>query len=77
LPIFSSDTAIGAVTVSAGKADEVEAGFREMGFEVERKELPHLGDAEGSDEDVSMDGDYSDSEGSEGSEGSGGSEARS
>lgn len=71
MPIFSSDTAIGAVTVSAGKADEVEAGFKEMGFEVERKELPHLGDAEGSDEDVSMDEDYSDSDGSDGSEGSG------
>ncbi|GFZ50626.1 hypothetical protein JCM24511_08384 [Saitozyma sp. JCM 24511] len=71
LPIFSSDTAIGAVTVSAGKADEVEAGFKEMGFEVERKELPHLGDAEGSDEDVSMDEDYSDSDGSDGSDGSG------
>lgn len=59
LPVFSSQTAIGAVSVGAGKADEVEKAFVEMGFEVERKELPKLGeeDEEGSgDEDESMDG---------------------
>ncbi|KAK4688517.1 presequence protease, partial [Tremellales sp. Uapishka_1] len=57
LPIFSPDTAFGAVSVSLGKADEVEAGFKNMGFETERRELPTLGVDE-------------DSEGSEGSEGS-------
>lgn len=59
LPIFSPKTAIGAVSVSSGKADEVEAGFKKMGFEVERKELPMLG------------GEKDESHGSEGSEDSG------
>lgn len=55
LPLFSSKSAIAAVSVSTGKADEVEAGFQKMGFAVERKELPTIGGDEGS-------------EGSEGSE---------
>jgi hypothetical protein len=58
LPLFSPATSIGAISVSAGKADEVEKGFKEMGFTVERKELPMLSGVE------------SDSEG-EGSEASG------
>lgn len=50
--------------MSSGKADEVQKGFEELGYEVERKELPVLGDGEsdsesghesgsGSDEDMS------------------------
>ena len=46
LPLFSPETAIGAVSVSSGKADEVEQGFVGMGFEVERKELPVLNGVE-------------------------------
>ena len=55
--MFSPSSAIGAVAVSSGKADEVEAGFKKMGFEVERKELPMLG------------GDEEDADGEEASEG--------
>lgn len=50
LPLFCPETSIGAISVSSGKADEVEKGFVDMGFKVERKELPMLGDGEeGSD----------------------------
>ena len=58
--MFSPETAIGAVSVSSGKADEVEQGFSGMGFEVERKELPVLsgveesGSEDGSGEDESV-----------------------
>lgn len=63
LPIFSPSTAIGAVAVSSGKAEEVETGFRKMGFDVERKEVPMLGGDEAAD-------DFESSEGSEGMDGS-------
>lgn len=67
LPVFSAETAIGAVTVSTGKADEVEQGFKDLGFETERRVLPSLGG-----EDESEDGDESGSEtGSESGSGSG------
>jgi hypothetical protein len=56
LPIFSSDTAIGAVTVSTTKADEVEQGFKELGFEVERRTLPSLGGEEDSGSESGSDG---------------------
>lgn len=62
LPLFSPDTSIGAVSVSSGKADEVEKGFKDMGFTVERKELPMLNGVEGESE-----GEGSGSEGSEAS----------
>ncbi|BEI83257.1 hypothetical protein CcaverHIS002_0311250 [Cutaneotrichosporon cavernicola] len=56
VPLFDPATSIGAVTVNVGKADEVESGFKELGFETERHELPKLG------------ADDSDMNGSEGSE---------
>ncbi|OCF37287.1 cytoplasmic protein [Kwoniella heveanensis BCC8398] len=56
LPLFSSETALGSVAVSTSKAAEVEEGFKKLGFEVERKELPVIK------------GDESDSEGESGSE---------
>jgi hypothetical protein len=52
LPVFSAETAIGAVTVSTGKADEVEQGFKELGFETERKVLPSLGGEEESGDET-------------------------
>ncbi|ORY30613.1 cytoplasm protein, partial [Naematelia encephala] len=52
LPIFDSSTAVGAVSVSSGKADEVEAGFKKLGFEVERKELPTLGGDDSEDDSM-------------------------
>ena len=61
MPIFSSETSIGAVTVSTTKADEVEQGFKELGFEVERRTLPSIGGEEDS-------GSESGSGGSSGSE---------
>lgn len=64
LPLFSPETSIGAISVSSGKADEVEKGFKDMGFAVERKELPML--SEGEEASGSEDGDESGSE--EGSE---------
>ncbi|TYJ56451.1 hypothetical protein B9479_002854 [Cryptococcus floricola] len=42
MPIFESETAIGAVSVSTSKAEEVEKALEGLGFEVERKELPVL-----------------------------------
>lgn len=70
LPIFDASTAIGAVSASSGKADEVEKGFRDMGFEVERRELPQLGE-DGSEEgsDVEMSGADSGDSGSESGDG--------
>lgn len=68
LPIFDPSTAIGAVSVSSGKADEVEKGFSDMGFEVERHELPQLG------EDGSEDGSDVEMSGSESGESSSASE---
>ena len=62
LPLFSPKTAIGAVSVSSGKADEVEKGFMEMGFEVERKELPVLNGVESDSESGSGSGSESGSE---------------
>ncbi len=50
LPAFSPSTAIGAVSVSSGKADEVANGFKKMGFDVELKELPMLNGDEGENE---------------------------
>ncbi|KAK8858824.1 hypothetical protein IAR55_003054 [Kwoniella newhampshirensis] len=41
-PLFNSDTAMGAVAVSTSKATEVEEGFKKLGFETERKEMPIL-----------------------------------
>lgn len=71
LPLFSPSTSIGAVAVSAGKADEVQKGFEGLGFTVERKELPMLADGEdGSDEDMSGSGSGSES-GDESGSGSG------
>lgn len=70
LPIFDASTAIGAVSVSSGKADEVEKGFRDMGFEVERHELPQLGEdglEDGSD--VEMSGSESGDSGSDSGDG--------
>ena len=43
LPIFDPATAIGAVAVNTGKAIELEEGFRRLGFDVERRELPSFG----------------------------------
>jgi hypothetical protein len=57
LPLFSPETSIGAVSVSSGKADEVETGFKEMGFTVERKELPMLSGVESDSESGSESGD--------------------
>lgn len=62
VPLFDSATSLGAVSVNAGKADEVEAGFKELGFDVERRELPTLGNE---DESGSENGSESES-GSEG-----------
>lgn len=60
-PIFSSDTSICAVTVSSGKADEVEQGFKDLGFDTERKSLPALeGSEDGSEE--GSEGEESDSQ---------------
>lgn len=42
--LFDPATSIAAVAVNSGKADEVEAGFKEFGFEVSRRELPTLGE---------------------------------
>ena len=61
LPLFSPSTSIGAVSVSSGKADEVHKGFEELGFTVERKELPVLGD--GDNESGSENGDENGSRG--------------
>jgi hypothetical protein len=63
LPLFSPNTAIGAVSVSSGKADEVEQGFKGMVFDVERKELPVLNGVE-----ESVSGSESDSGSESGSE---------
>lgn len=52
LPIFSPASSFGAVAVSAGKADEVEAACKKYGFEVERMELPSLGGEVSKDEPV-------------------------
>lgn len=60
LPLFSPETSIGAISVSSGKADEVEKGFKGMGFIVERKELPML--SEGEDGSGSESGEESGSE---------------
>jgi len=53
LPIFQPSTSLAAVSTSAGKADEIQAGLEKLGFEVERKELPTFGgdDEDGSDVD--------------------------
>lgn len=40
LPIFDSATSIGAASVNSGKAGELEEGYKRLGFDVERKELP-------------------------------------
>jgi hypothetical protein len=64
LPLFSPKTSIGAISVSSGKADEVEKGFKEMGFTVERKELPMLSGVESESE---SEGEGSGSEGPEAS----------
>ncbi|EIW67501.1 hypothetical protein TREMEDRAFT_33585 [Tremella mesenterica DSM 1558] len=58
LPIFSSQTSVCAITVNSGKAEEVEGIAKEMGFEVERKELPVLGD-EGSEDGSEFEGEES------------------
>lgn len=71
LPVFSADTAIGAVTVSTGKADEVEQGFKDLGFEVERRVLPALGGEEGSE-----DGEESESGSDSGDEDTNGPESK-
>ena len=63
LPLFSASTSIGAVSVSSGKAAEVEAGFIKLGFDVERRELPMLGSGDAGESDGSQtdgdDGSYS------------------
>lgn len=56
VPVFDSATSLGAVTVNSGKAEEVETGFKELGFEVERKELPTLGNEEEGSESGSESG---------------------
>jgi hypothetical protein len=56
LPIFSPETSICAVTVSSGKADEVEQGFKDLGFETERRSLPALEGSEDGSEDGSEEG---------------------
>jgi hypothetical protein len=55
LPVFDSNTAIGAVTVSSGKAEEVIKGFETLGFDVERRELPSFGNDSGSDVEMGSD----------------------
>ena len=40
VPIFDSATSIGAASVNSGKATELEEGYKKLGYEVERRELP-------------------------------------
>lgn len=42
VPLFDPATSIGAVSTNAGKADEIEQGFKELGYDVSREELPEL-----------------------------------
>lgn len=42
VPLFDPATSIGAVSANAGKADEIEEGFKELGYEVTREELPEI-----------------------------------
>lgn len=69
LPIFDSATSIGAAAVNSGKAAELEEGYKKLGFEVERRELPTFDgepDSEsGSESGSSMSGEESGDERSE------------
>jgi hypothetical protein len=68
LPIFQPSTSIAAVSTSAGKADEIQAGLEKLGFEVERRELPSFGgDEEGSE--IGSGSEASEGSGEEGMEG--------
>ena len=49
VPLFNAETSICAITASPNKVEEVEAGFKRMGFDVERRELPIL-EGEGDEE---------------------------
>ena len=60
LPLFDPKTSFGAVASNAGKADAVEEGFKSVGYVVERKELPSLGEGE---EEGSEEGSEDESEG--------------
>lgn len=60
LPVFDPSTSIGAVAVNSGKSDQLEEGYKKLGFTVQKEELPTF---EGELEDGSEDG-----TGSEGSE---------
>ena len=72
IPLFSPETSVCAISVNAGKADEVEQLAKELGYQVERHELPVMGGEEdgesGSDEgdSESYSEDESMSEGSDG-----------
>ena len=67
LPLFNPSTAIGAVSVNAGKADQVQDELVKLGFNVERHELPTLGDDdEGTSSDGADSGDERSEDGMEG-----------
>jgi hypothetical protein len=57
LPLFDPATSVAAVVTAPGKADEIAAGLREVGFEVEQRTLEADPEEDGSED------------GSEGSEG--------
>ncbi|KAL7420500.1 hypothetical protein Q5752_004450 [Cryptotrichosporon argae] len=68
LPVFDPATAVGAATVNTGKADEVEDGYKKLGFEVRREELPSAGAEDSESGESGSESGSEDSEGSESSE---------
>ncbi|WRT68029.1 uncharacterized protein IL334_005004 [Kwoniella shivajii] len=66
LPLFEPNTAIGAVSVSTSKLQEVEDGFKKLGFEVEKKELPVIRGDEDTDMESGSEGGAEDETMSEG-----------
>ncbi|WVR06565.1 hypothetical protein IAU60_003596 [Kwoniella sp. DSM 27419] len=65
LPLFEAETAIGAVSVSTSKLQEVEDGFKGLGFDVERRELPVIQGDESESGSVSGSGSEGEESGSE------------
>lgn len=57
LPVFDPSKSIGAVAVNSGKSDQLEEGYKKLGFTVQKEELPTF---EGEPEEGSEDGSGSD-----------------
>lgn len=66
VPLFNAESSFIAVASATGLTDKIQSELKEFGYNVEVRQLPSAGDAEGHDDDSASGSEHgSDEEGSE------------